>query len=765
MKALVTGSGGLIGSECVRVLSDRDWSVVGVDNDMRRQFFGPKGSTAGVVDGLRQLPNYRHVHLDIRDRQAVRDLFERVRPELIIHAAAQPSHDRAAAIPYDDFDVNALGTMNLLVAARDFCRDSPFCFTSTNKVYGDRPNFLPLVELETRWDYANGLDGIDETMSIDGCLHSIFGASKVAADVMCQEFGRYFGMPVGIFRGGCLTGPQHAAVELHGYLAYIVLCAITGTEYTIYGYKGKQVRDQIHSADVARLFLEFYENPRPGEVYNLGGGRSNSLSILETIAILRDMGFELKHSYSDAARTGDHICYVSDLTKGQVPFSPLDSRVRRAPDYRPDRDTTVGTAPRTGIGGTGGSGMRVLVLNQFFWPDLSATSQLLTGLVQHLAEEGHEVTVVCGRASYAGPDVTESPDVRILRTFDLPFGRGSAARILSYLTYFAGALWHGLRCPRQDVIVTMTTPPLLSLCGWLIQGARGGRHHIWEMDMYPEVMVDFGLLPAKSWTVRAIGGLARFGRSRADGIISLGECMTQRLLALGVPASKISLAENWADGSRINPPKERPNGGLKLIYTGNMGLGHDIDTLKGAMLEIAPQTGITFDFVGGGVKKDLLEGFCKEQNLTFAAFHSYRSPDALKLLMDQAHIGLVTQIPACTGSIVPSKVYAQMAAGLPILFIGSRSAQPARVIERYRCGWQVEPGDAKGLTDLLALLASSPGEVSRAGKRAHQAFVAHHDKPVAVRVVSSALGVGSDSSSRPADVDSIMSSDLEKLPS
>jgi len=315
MKAVVTGSGGLIGSECVRLLCREGWNVVGLDNDMRSRFFGPQGSTAAVVNDLQMLPGYRHVPVDIRDRQAVRDVFERERPQFIIHTAAQPSHDRAAAIPYDDFDVNALGTVNLLVAARDFCRDSPFCFTSTNKVYGDRPNYLPLKELDTRWEYADGRDGIDETMSIDGCLHSVFGASKVAADVMCQEFGRYFNMPIGIFRGGCLTGPQHAAVELHGYLAYIVLCAVTGKPYTIYGYQGKQVRDQIHSADVVNLFLEFYRNPRAGEVYNLGGGRANSLSILETIAILADMGFNLKYEYSSTNRTGDHICYISDLTK------------------------------------------------------------------------------------------------------------------------------------------------------------------------------------------------------------------------------------------------------------------------------------------------------------------------------------------------------------------------------------------------------------------------------------------------------------------
>jgi CDP-paratose 2-epimerase len=321
MKALVTGSGGLIGSECVRQLSAEGWEVVGIDNDMRRQFFGEQGTTHPVVEELRAtLPLYRHLPIDIRDREAVRRVLDAERPQFIIHTAAQPSHDKAAAIPYDDFDVNALGTMNMLVAARDFCRESPFCFTSTNKVYGDRPNFLPLIELDKRYDYAGGLDGVDENMSIDQCLHSVFGASKVAADVMCQEFGRYFQMPVGVFRGGCLTGPQHAAVELHGYLAYIVHCAAVGKEYTIYGYKGKQVRDQIHSYDVAHLFMEFYRAPRCGEVYNLGGGRANSLSILETVDALEGMGLKLRYSYKDANRTGDHICYISDLGKLRTHF-------------------------------------------------------------------------------------------------------------------------------------------------------------------------------------------------------------------------------------------------------------------------------------------------------------------------------------------------------------------------------------------------------------------------------------------------------------
>jgi CDP-paratose 2-epimerase len=320
-KALITGSGGLVGSACAESFCQEGWAVTGVDNDMRKEFFGPEASTAQVVKYLvKRFSTYRHRTLDIRNRQGVRELLKAERPDFIIHTAAQPSHDKAASIPYEDFDVNAVGTLNLLVAARDFCRDSPFCFISTNKVYGDRPNTLPLVELETRFDYADRRNGIDEHTPIDQCLHSLFGASKAAADILCQEFGRYFRMPVGIFRASCLTGEQHAAVELHGYLAYIIKCAVQGRPYTIYGHQGKQVRDQLHCYDVAKLFWEFYHRPRFGEVYNLGGGRANSISILETIAMLNAMGHSLHYSFQEEPRTGDHICYISDLAKLQTHF-------------------------------------------------------------------------------------------------------------------------------------------------------------------------------------------------------------------------------------------------------------------------------------------------------------------------------------------------------------------------------------------------------------------------------------------------------------
>jgi|SRR5271157_214222 len=320
-KALVTGSGGLIGSESAELLGELGWDVLGLDNNMRSQFFGPAGTVAPTIERLAtRHRRYRHLELDIRDRAAIRDLFENERPDFIVHCAAQPSHDKARDIPYEDFDINAVGTLNLLVATRDYCATSPFCFTSTNKVYGDRPNTLPLVEKEKRYDYADGRDGIDETMSVDASLHSLFGASKLAADVLAQEYGRYFHMPVGIFRGGCLTGPQHAAVPLHGYLAYICACAVLGEPYTVIGYRGKQVRDQIHCRDVARLFLAFYEKPRCGEVYNMGGGRANSISILETIDMLADMGHSLSWTYQESNRIGDHVCYISDLSKVRSHF-------------------------------------------------------------------------------------------------------------------------------------------------------------------------------------------------------------------------------------------------------------------------------------------------------------------------------------------------------------------------------------------------------------------------------------------------------------
>jgi CDP-paratose 2-epimerase len=319
MKVLVTGSSGLIGSEAVVYFSGQGHHVWGVDNNMRQDFFGPEGDTTPNLLRLQaECPGFVHLAADIRDRAGVARLVGEVRPDLVIHCAAQPSHDLAARRPLDDFDVNAVGTLNLLEACRQHAPEAVFIFMSTNKVYGDAPNEMPLVETPTRWEYARPEDqhGVSETCRIDQSLHSVFGASKVAADVLTQEYGRNYGLRTGVFRGGCLTGPRHAGVELHGYLSYIFKAAAMGRRYVIYGYKGKQVRDQIHSHDVCRVFDEFAKDPRPGEVYNLGGGRANSLSILETLPLIeRHLGVRLGHEYVEAPRKGDHICYVSDLRK------------------------------------------------------------------------------------------------------------------------------------------------------------------------------------------------------------------------------------------------------------------------------------------------------------------------------------------------------------------------------------------------------------------------------------------------------------------
>ena len=323
-KLLVTGSSGLIGSESVVYFDAGGWKVYGIDNNMRKEFFGEDGDTAWNLERIRKnTQNFHHHEIDIRDREKILKFIEEVKPEFIIHCAAQPSHDLAASVPFKDFDVNAVGTLNLLEATRRSVPEATFCFMSTNKVYGDAPNELELKELETRWEYADPgmFNGIDESMRIDRSKHSLFGASKVAADIMVQEYGRYFNMKTACFRGGCLTGPAHSAAELHGFLAYLIKCAAESRHYRIFGYKGKQVRDNIHSLDVCRAFEAFYENPSSGAVYNLGGGRGNSISMLEAIRKAEDAtGKKMDHEYVDENRKGDHICYISDLSKMQHDF-------------------------------------------------------------------------------------------------------------------------------------------------------------------------------------------------------------------------------------------------------------------------------------------------------------------------------------------------------------------------------------------------------------------------------------------------------------
>jgi CDP-paratose 2-epimerase len=318
-KALVTGSCGLIGSEVSIHLAAKGYQVFGVDNNERAVFFGPEGDTSWSLQRLQsQIKGYQHFDLDIRDRERILSLVKEVKPDAIVHTAAQPSHDRAAAIPFDDFDTNAVGTLNFLEAARRACPESPFVHMSTNKVYGDLPNTIALKELETRWDYADAAfeHGIPEGFSIDQSKHSIFGASKVAADVMVQEYGRYFNMPTCCLRGGCLTGPNHSGVELHGFLSYLIRTNIQAREYKVFGYKGKQVRDNIHSEDVANFITAFCDAPRSGEVYNIGGGKDNSCSILEAFKLVEEFtGKPQKYVYLEQNRIGDHICYYSDLRK------------------------------------------------------------------------------------------------------------------------------------------------------------------------------------------------------------------------------------------------------------------------------------------------------------------------------------------------------------------------------------------------------------------------------------------------------------------
>ena len=325
--AIITGSCGLVGSEAARFYHEKGFDVVGIDNDMRAYFFGKEASTSWQREALqKELPRYTHVSADIRDEGAIHGLLQKYGSDikLIVHTAAQPSHDWAAKEPLTDFGVNGTGTLVMLEGLRRFAPDAPFIFTSTNKVYGDTPNRLPLVERQTRWEVASehpAYVGIDEEMSLDHSTHSVFGASKVAADVLVQEYGRYFGLKTGTFRGGCLTGPNHSGTMLHGFLAYLAKCAVTGREYTVFGYKAKQVRDNIHSADLIAAFDAFVQSPRAGEVYNMGGGRASNISMLEAITTCeRIAGQPMQWSYKDEPRIGDHMWYITDFAKFQMHY-------------------------------------------------------------------------------------------------------------------------------------------------------------------------------------------------------------------------------------------------------------------------------------------------------------------------------------------------------------------------------------------------------------------------------------------------------------
>jgi colanic acid biosynthesis glycosyl transferase WcaI len=382
--------------------------------------------------------------------------------------------------------------------------------------------------------------------------------------------------------------------------------------------------------------------------------------------------------------------------------------------------------------------MRILVLNQFFYPDSAATSQLLTDLTRSLVAEGHTVRVICGSSSYAEPDSQNRPAVEIVRTPDLPFGHGLLARTFSYGTFLAGAFCRGLLGPRPDLILTLTTPPALSLVGGLLKAVFRARHFIWEMDLYPDIAVDLGVLRPRSCLTRVMGALLDGVRRQADGIVALGDCMRRRLIARGIPADRIHVADNWADGAEILPlpfPGRRP---LRVLYSGNLGLAHDVDTIRAAIHHFRGDRRFHFAFSGAGSRRPALESFCRGNG--HVEFSGYRPRHELAAAFGSCHIGLVTQKPETCGSVVPSKTYGLMAAGRPILYIGPRDATPALIIERFHCGWQVDPDDSAGLVALLERLASDPGLVSLAGSRGRTAFLRHYDLPIGVARVAAILG-------------------------
>jgi len=387
--------------------------------------------------------------------------------------------------------------------------------------------------------------------------------------------------------------------------------------------------------------------------------------------------------------------------------------------------------------------MKVLLLNQFFWPDLSATSQLLTDVARELAAQGHEVRVVCGRSSYGGRAKSDAPQVRVEHLPDLPFSKSRIVRPLSYLSFWVLCFWKVLFGTRPDVVVTLTTPPLLSVIGTVLKRVSGCQHVIWEMDVYPDLAVELGLIHGRSWSTRLLRTLAGFARRRADCVIALGECMRDRLVKLGTTPDSISIAENWADGSVFHPAPEKDWGGkLTIVYPGNLGLGHDVETLLGALecMQLAPDLKLVF--VGGGKGLELVRTFCASHGSSMCEFFSYEDPARLAgERLAHAHIGLVTQKESCAGLLVPSKVYPLMAAGVPFLFIGPSTATPNRLIERFGCGWYVRNGDVTSFVETLRHLARNRDLVAAAGARARRAFEAHYDLPDGVGRICGILAV------------------------
>jgi glycosyltransferase involved in cell wall biosynthesis len=384
--------------------------------------------------------------------------------------------------------------------------------------------------------------------------------------------------------------------------------------------------------------------------------------------------------------------------------------------------------------------MQVLFINQFFWPDTAATGQLLTDVAREIDPELHAVTVLCGAGVYGAVDRTSAPLAKIVRSGGTDFSRGTMRRIISYSSFFVGAAFHGIRCPKPALVVTMTTPPLISVVGTLLKSLRGSQHFIWEMDLYPDIAIDLNVLKARSILTRLIGTMADFSRRRADGIIVLGDEMKARLINHGIPAHKVLVAENWADGREILPtPFEE--GPLVLLYSGTFGLAHEEHTIAEAMRQLRGDRRFRFVFVGGGARRARLEEFCRIEGIGTAQFRPYASRSELNRSLAESHVGLVTQLPETVGAVVPSKTYGIMAAGRPMLYVGPESATPATVLEQHKCGWRIEPGDASGMVRLLKKLEQDRGLVRESGARARHAFEKCYDRPIGVAKILSILGL------------------------
>jgi putative colanic acid biosynthesis glycosyltransferase WcaI len=386
--------------------------------------------------------------------------------------------------------------------------------------------------------------------------------------------------------------------------------------------------------------------------------------------------------------------------------------------------------------------MRILLLNQFFWPDAARTGELLADLAQRLVDDGCSVTVVCGRSPYVQTRQTEMASVQVLRAPVLPFRKGISARVLSYFSYLLLALWHSFRQARPDIVVTLTTPPLLSVIGALAKRLRGCRHIIWEMDVYPDVAVDLGVLRPDSWLTRVLTAIANTARRRADGIIVLGNCMRQRLIDQGISAEKIHVVENWADGEliRARAPKSR-NGTLSVLYSGNLGRAHDVETICAVMEKLKDDERFHFTFAGFGGRRPGLQDFCTRRGIPNVSFQPYCEREELGDVLAGADIGLVTQRAECLGALVPSKIYGLMAAARPILFIGPRKSTADQVLSRHDCGWQVDCGDADSVVNLLLNFAEFPDVLRHAGERGHKAFLHEYDRHIGTARIAAILGV------------------------